>query len=253
MEQPTWHLKGNKAHLASDVIVASVDLLQPWLGLLDVQFQNQPLATTQLLQIFTRQPGPSGIEDLSDSYVRGPDLIATYSQTAERNVRPQIYWRALIDEIPQGCFAIELILSMQTSLLDGTPTVTTVSQLPAQQVWRMRDDSSGDFEAVKLSLNQPYIIDPQSGPGLLLFRLPGDKISYAEMVHPTDFVASTLSEKDAESGVMRLAQRLFPEHLEKGVIRRGRIRGVFLPRAGDLPAAADCYRQFITSAPPLTT
>jgi hypothetical protein len=58
-----------------------------------------------------------------------------------------------------------------------------------------------------------------------------------------------------ESGArsLRLVHHLFPESLEKGVIRRGRVRGWFLPREGDADAAAERYRQWLAEPPPLTT
>ena len=49
-----------------------------------------------------------------------------------------------------------------------------------------------------------------------------------------------------------LNHELFAGHIEKGVIRRGRARGVFLAGASDVDAAQRCFRELVSSAPPLT-
>ena len=51
----------------------------------------------------------------------------------------------------------------------------------------------------------------------------------------------------------QLTSRLFPGSLEKGVIRRARILGCFLPAASAGKTARELRDQFIRSAPPLTT
>ena len=43
------------------------------------------------------------------------------------------------------------------------------------------------------------------------------------------------------------------QQMEKGVIRKLRTRGMFLPRERDQQLAAECYAQFMTTALPLTT
>ena len=41
--------------------------------------------------------------------------------------------------------------------------------------------------------------------------------------------------------------QMFPESLEKGVIRRGRVRGVFLPREQDEQLARAAWRALVDS------
>jgi hypothetical protein len=50
-----------------------------------------------------------------------------------------------------------------------------------------------------------------------------------------------------------LRHRLFLDELEKGVILRGRVRGLLLERERDRSATAEAYTQFAGSPPPLTT
>ena len=93
--------------------------------------------------------------------------------------------------------------------------------------------------------------DPTIGPGCFLFRRAGT-FSYAELVHPADFRQSTLAARESSSADVRLAHRLFHRRLEKGVILRSRLRGVFLPREHDMELAAAEYRRFAASEPPPT-
>ena len=54
-------------------------------------------------------------------------------------------------------------------------------------------------------------------------------------------------------GTLRVSHQLFSERLEKGVILRARLRGVFLPRQRDTRVAAACYTAFAAAEPPLAT
>ena len=59
---------------------------------------------------------------MSDCFVRGGDLVATYAQVHARPVRLQVYWRP----IPTAHFvdsvaAIDVQVSVQTSLLEANP------------------------------------------------------------------------------------------------------------------------------------
>ena len=96
-------------------------------------------------------------------------------------------------------------------------------------------------------------IGPESGAGCLLFRLPDVDLSYVEMVHPADFQHDELSPGRPGGGALRIAHRLFRTSLEKGVILRARVRGVFVNRRDDAEAAAECYAAFAAADPPLGT
>jgi hypothetical protein len=70
------------------------------------------------------------------------------------------------------------------------------------------------------------------------------------MIHCLDYSSANV---EWSGGDVRLETQLFLESLEKGVIRRGRARGMVIPREGDLAAATAAYRDFCQSPPPLTT
>ena len=87
------------------------------------------------------------------------------------------------------------------------------------------------------------------GGGLGVMGLPS-QVSYVEMVHPSDFRTVELTWRDGQAAVRT---PLFADRLEKGVIRRGRVRGWLVSSPGDLAAAERLFREFAESEPPLTT
>src|SRR5262249_34795223 len=87
---------------------------------------------------------------------------------------------------------------------------------------------------------------------LFVFRNPRLGLSYAQLVHPSDLAATEIV-ADAICGLWGVKATLFPEHLEKGVIRRARICGWFMPVEGDLEMASALARQFVDEPLPLTT
>jgi hypothetical protein len=72
------------------------------------------------------------------------------------------------------------------------------------------------------------------------------------MVHPADFHRDEVHALTPE-GRVRIEHHLFAQALEKGVLLRARVRGVFLARDGDLQLAAEVYRAFAAAEPPLGT
>lgn len=252
----SWKLAGDRAELAIGGLTATVTPARPFDGLVDVQWLGRPFPATRLLAVRTDTALPGAPEVVADAYVRGPDLVATYVQAPPRTVRPQIYWRAVNlgseREPAAGC---ELIVSMQTSLLDSDPALFTETELPAGEVRRLAADDC--WQPLSLAAGR-LAGSPADGAGVLLFRSPETEWSYAEMVHPADFLGFELAEattanQPAGTHSMRLAFRLFGERLEKGVIRRVRVRGMFLPRHRDEEAALAAYRHLADEPLPLTT
>jgi hypothetical protein len=186
-----------------------------------------------------------------DCFVRGGDLAITYSDRPQAAMRTQIYWRAAPGT--QGTIAtIELLVSVQTSLLDSCPTMTTSSQIPADQSLVWDDQTSGTFRELSKCA-------PPAGPGNqqphacgYLYRLRDCHFSYAEMAHPADTQGTCCELPDkSQRHDASLCHTLFAERLEKGVILRARVLGVFLDRAGDEEAAAAHFAAFLAADPPL--
>jgi hypothetical protein len=253
MDVPVWRLEGTSAQLTTGELAATIDLLRPADGLSGVRLGQQPLNRMKLLQVHLLPNQPHEPDELIDAYVRGSDLIATYAQRPPRTVRPQIYWRAIGTRVGEQATGVELILSAQTSFLESDPALALTSSLAANEVWRLTSAAECAYEHLQLSPNHPVAATSSNGTGLFLFRIPGASFSYVEMVHPTDFAAAELALENAAENLVGLTHRLFPENLEKGVIRRGRIRSLFVPRDTDQQTAFAFYRTFADSPPPLTT
>jgi hypothetical protein len=183
----------------------------------------------------------------SDHYIRGSDLVLSIARRPPFQFDPKIYWRA-VPHAQLGAAQIELVLSVQTDLLDSQPQWKVSSQAAETQVLHAASLSSDRFQPLP-SQQQPFTFDhQQSSEHLFLFRSSRTGISYAEMIHPSDFVRATL----ITDGCL-LESTLFPERLEKGVIRRGRICGWFIPAENDLQTAVELAQQFVNEPLPLTT
>jgi len=70
------------------------------------------------------------------------------------------------------------------------------------------------------------------------------------MVHPSDFAGASVALDGRQPMVVN--STLFPERLEKGVIRRGRICGWLMPVENDLATATILARSFVDEPLPLT-
>jgi hypothetical protein len=178
-------------------------------------------------------------------------LVSTYMQDERRQIRGQVYWRGF-EWGGSRAPAIELIVSVQTSLLDSDPTLHVRSQVAADELWNINGFDPPSARNDTLRGSDSFVANYAGrGPACWLFRLTGEDSTYVEMVHPSDHVSSRFQELGR--GEVEHSTRLFRGPLEKGVILRSRLRGVLLPRSNDVAAAAACYREFITSEPPLTT
>jgi len=167
---------------------------------------------------------------LVDLYVRGSDLVATYDQLPGAEVQPQLYWRLLQDDSLQAV-GVQLLISMQTSLLDSEPKCTVESKLPEARtaIWDfISQDRLGSQPDQPFSVKLPAI----STGRVTWFSVPKQAQSYIEVIYPDDFVSQQVSLGKIESC-------FFAEHLEKGVIRRGRIAGWIVPNKNLMTAARE--------------
>lgn len=154
--------------------------------------------------------------------VRQDTLLAQYAPTADRPVECDARWRVL----PQGVFDLQ-ISTLTPGKWDGL-AVQTLSVLPPGEVLVLEDVT----------------------PGVIISRPAGLQVSYAEFCHPHDGIG--LLQTAGDGGTTQIRFRLFGHDLEKGVILRGRLRGVLLPRVVDVAAARAAYEQFLAEPPKLT-
>jgi hypothetical protein len=94
-------------------------------------------------------------------------------------------------------------------------------------------------------------IRSDTGACCILYRLAGMPISYAEMMPGSDMRSFTISR--ADDGTCHSRWELFADFLEKGVIRRGRMHTIFVPRDGDIGLARAACNELQRLPLPLTT
>jgi len=253
MQPNPWQFDGRTARLDHRGLCATIDLLRPAEGLSNVCFQDSTLQQTRVLRVvFPDCSGDNGTA-LLDGYARGADLVATYAERAECNVLPQVYWRAIGSQSDTTAAGIELDISVQTPLLNADPRLMVASNLPTVDVRRLVNSRTGQFERVGIPGDTMLRFAPNDGAGLFLFRMPDSRVSFAQMVHPADFAGAELISRSDSAGVAQVAFRLFEEGLEKGIIRRARVRGYLLPSEHDERLAASSYHDLLAAAPSLTT
>ncbi|NOZ39897.1 MAG: hypothetical protein GXP24_06685 [Planctomycetes bacterium] len=242
-DSDVWRLDATKATLHAPQLAAGIDLLNPCGGLGQLLFGNEPIKGFAL----GVNPGTTAAlskHDLSDVYVRGSDLVATYAETNERPFSLQVYWRATIGV--QGALLLDTILSLQTDLLESFPGLAVETELPAATAWLLPKE-----EAVATEVAIPCNL-PGGQTDSLLLRPSQGNWSYAEMTHPEDRGESQIKRCEGDSLLVQVQRQLGGGFLEKGVIRCLRVRGVFLPRENDLELATKCLASLVTKEPPLT-
>jgi hypothetical protein len=83
----------------------------------------------------------------------------------------------------------------------------------------------------------------------IIIRPPGADWSYAEMAYPGDFIPLHPTSAHCPG---RTAWVFEPQFMERGVIRRLRLRGAFISRDGDVAAVRRLGASFAIEQPPLT-
>jgi len=177
-----WSLDGTTARLKTDSLAATLDLRRPNQGLNDVQVALgppswQPVETRGLLRI-CRASGTECDEEIQDRYVRGSDLVVTYAASETNPVNPQIYWRALqVDDVAGA--GVELIVSVQTSLLDSNPATSISDVLAADEMFVLRDPNARQFEPLAMDRLTTEATPAPRTAAVFLYRLVGARVTYA--------------------------------------------------------------------------
>ena len=235
-------------------LVARLDLTRPADGLLDIVVVGKPWHAARLLGVVAAPLPEHAADTPTESHVRGADLVVAYEASAHRPVRVDALWRAVAPAVGDKFLAAaDLIISVRTHLLDSRPELAVQGVLPACEIVRLTALDPIACQPVPYPANAPIVIGRENGVGCLLFRPLGHALSYAEMVHPADFQRDELPCGAPGSHEVRIAHQLFPMSLEKGVILRARVRGIFVPRVDDARIAAECYAAFTAADPPLDT
>lgn len=153
-------------------------------------------------------------------------VMVQYAATVKRPVECQARWRVL----PEGILDLE-VSTLTPGKWDGLAVQTCSTFQTAENP------------------SEEVCLEETVNPGIVLYRPQGYEISYVEFCHPYDGIGL---KKSVENGVTSIRYRLFGHDLEKGVILRGRLRGLIVPRAVDAAAAHAAYQRFIKETPNLT-
>lgn len=258
----TWQLNGTRAQFCIDGWTGSVDLELPMRGAtLSDGAAIRPGDLDVLGIEVAHAPGRPG--KLIDAYVRDADLIAVYAEQSAQPLGVQVYWSlARCELLGTSGLQIDLLASIQTQQLDVPARAVSSSRLTAREAWGTADPNWQSPRALsELTEGRSAELLPGREVPCLLAAIgtaaggdgstkPNSGCSYAEAMPPSDFVGSKVSVAD---GRMAVQHRLLDEIMEKGVIRRLRVRGACWRQPPNFALAAAMYHQFLTAQPRLTT
>jgi hypothetical protein len=252
VKSPVWQLVKQRAGLRLAELRAAIDVSRPADGLADLRLGGDSLRGARVLGIEFPSVREGETAGLAECYVRGADLAAVYRESESWPVRVDAVWRADVPSASDGPVAtLKLLVSVRAHVLDSRPELWVESVVPASEVLRLADAEPARFETVRDT--SPLNIDRGEGAGCLVFRLPESDVSYAEMVHPADFLESRLEREGTLDRAVRVRHRLFSCPLEKGIVLRARVCGVLLARGQDTQLAAEFHAAFAAEEPPLGT
>ncbi len=249
-----WRLDGRLATLRLGPLEACVDLNHPELGLDQLSLAGQSIAPAHILGVVL-PTDRRGSDRFVEAYVRGNDLIASYTESTQPAFRWQIYWRAYSARFPAALAAVEAIVSVQTDQLDSQPKLNLLSWLPIVSGLFWHANGSGQLELEPVDPEAPVCsATAEQGWSCFGVRVPQKSGTYVELVHPDDFTWSGLYQlRDEFPDGTTLSHVLFEDGLEKGVIRRSRVLALFLPELPTTEGIAAFRRLLMDEALPLTT
>ena len=209
-------------------------------------------SSTDLWEIASVTPHPSHASLPEEVYSRQGDLIVRYRQSSTDVFAYQLDWQLLSASAP-FIAAVELWLSVQTDLLDTEPELEIACRAINRQSWRVFEHHQLDG----FSSTSPKEPTATRGPAALLCGpiADNDNVSSAEaasglwLIEPSDQCNTRRITQD-DQATQRL--RLFGHFMEKGVMRRARMRFLLAPRAITAEHISQAYRDLADSPLPLT-
>lgn len=245
-----WRIDSHVARIATDRFSAELDLRRPFDGLTELTFDGHRLPECAILGVQPDCLSPLPAAVTGQAYVRGADLVATYPASDNQPLRWQIYWRLIGSSPDDDAVVLEAIVSVQTDLLDTSPSVSVTSELAGGRAECLAAEEKNPL-AAGVAVDTPT--ETATFCGVICDRV-ADRLCYLEMIEPADRVSQEITEETTEQQTVNyITSRLFDGHLEKGVIRRTRVRGVFLPQRPDEALLGRLWSEFALSAAPLST
>ncbi len=222
----SWELKTQQAALVSNDWRVELVPTEPMSGL-KVFHQGVELGT-----VLCVIPQPTHSRHIQEAYVRQADLIVRYEQHGDDLYTLQLNWRTFDCDL-DGALAIELWLSVQTTLLDTHPVVELKSSVNAS-----------NWETVSLRERKA---EPSERPAVMVAHCGQHTLLVMVQASDVEHVALQSDDLDTEHTL-----RMFGHFMEKGVIRRARVCFVAAPQPLDDAAIQNVYQQFSDSPLPLT-
>ena len=220
-----WQLETGQASVEKDHWHVELDPRDPKAGL---KIRH---ASKQLGHFLRVAPKPSHSFNIQEAYVRQNDLIVRYEQSGDDLYTVQLNWRKLDCAIPNA-LALELWISVQTTLLDTHPTIEVCSSTPDAQ-WH------------GLTLNDLSI---ETSDTVVIGLVKTSGVTAMVMIESSDALqANRILGRSND-----FTWKILGEFMEKGVIRRARLR--IFAVAGEFARSkiAKQYRLFTDSPLPLT-
>ena len=210
-----WQRDGDSARVACGPLSGAVNVGAPARGIGQLVCRNKPVEGWLLGIEFDAQP--------SDVYVRGHDLVVLYRETQERPFSVEVYWRVR-SRGPGDGVILDAIVSIQTRQWEAYPHISLTSSISTSEVASVDN-------------------------GTQLIRPPAVDWTYAESAADEDYSPQECSDGAALPGTSWTFGEQF---MERGVIRRLRVRGAIVPREDDVASAVSIRAALLAERPPLT-
>ena len=197
-------------------------------------------------RLVTINPNPRHCCAIEERYLRDNDYIVRYKQSDKDRFSFQLDWRAIPAEQESNFeFGIEMWISVQTNLLDVHPTIDLTSEVGGA-TWET-------FHHQQLAESAGPAPSSAAGPATLTpaaMVARTDSGTIAQLIFPSD--QNQVEYQEVKRKSVR-SMRLFGQSMEKGVIRRARIRVLATIDEVDLSRLSESYQRFQESPLPLTT
>jgi hypothetical protein len=219
-----WFLQGTKAKVVCGTIQAEIDVEWPTRGLNNLRLSNEAL-DGWLMAIDAANADVVGESSdpwrPTDVYARGSDLVVTYRERLGQAFQLQVYWRVLARRGVESS-ALEAIVSIQTREWEAYPAITLNSALDASRA------------------------DLHHGGVRFLSRADW---GYVEASAEGDFEPAIVA---LPSGLRQAAWRYGKRFMERGVIRRLRLRGAIVTAENTGDSIEQLKADLAAEPPPLT-
>lgn len=230
-----WTQSGSRVEWLSENWKIAYDLASPSGGVSVSSVRDK----TAHWSVFQLHPQPHHSFQIEDSFLRSHDAVVRYAQSE----RDQFGFQVDLRQVPTAelggfDFGLEVWLSVQTQLLDTHPKFLVDFGAPAGS-WTAVAESALNRDASETTFPSGHFaaMDNSSASGHV-----------ALLVHPTDTAQTKLISSAAASTKLEL----LGSFMEKGVIRRVKLRLLIARSQQTSSSLAEAYTSFIGSPLPLT-